>query len=117
MPPFAAYEYEDGYVHAAPVGSFTPNVYGLYDMAGNVWEQCADWYDVDYYRNAPIRNPQGPTTGKRKVLRGGSFFDGIDVNLRCANRGLAVPEDCTANLVGARCVMPPSAPEKQQTSP
>jgi formylglycine-generating enzyme required for sulfatase activity len=56
-----------------PVGSFPPNAFGLYDMHGNVWQWCHDWYGV-YPENAVV-DPQGPAKGKNHVLRGGSWYD------------------------------------------
>ncbi|MGO4591606.1 formylglycine-generating enzyme family protein [Paenarthrobacter sp. 2TAF44] len=65
---------EDGHLGTAPVKSFPANGYGLYEVAGNVWEWCSDWFLPKYYRNSPVDNPQGPTIGTGRVMRGGSYL-------------------------------------------
>lgn len=84
------------------VRSYPANGYGLYDMAGNVWEWCADWYDEKYYQSSPIQNPTGPEKGNVLVLRGGSWI--YDPNyLRCASRGRLDSFNWGIN-VGFRCI-------------
>jgi len=96
---------DDGYQYTAPVGSYQPNGYGLYDMAGNVWEWCSDWYDDNYYVNSPKSNPRGPSSGSKRVLRGGYWYGTIDY-LRCSYREGYVLTDMYRDL-GFRCVQDP----------
>jgi len=65
----------DKWASTSPVKSFAPNDYGLYDMAGNVYEWCSDIWDEDYYSKSPKNNPTGPSSGNRYVIRGGSWYD------------------------------------------
>lgn len=65
---------EDGWLTTAPVRSFEPNGFGLWQMVGNVWEWCSDWFDSGYYHGAPRHNPTGPASGEARLLRGGSYL-------------------------------------------
>lgn len=126
---------EDGFVRTAPVGSFPPNGYGLHDVAGNVWEWCADQYRYDEYarRAGPentesvIVNPRGPSSSAdprnpdapvSRVHRGGSFLcnDSYCASYRPSARMAAPPDTALAHL-GFRCVSdappPESPPEKK----
>jgi formylglycine-generating enzyme required for sulfatase activity len=107
---------EDRYERSAPVRSYPPNGYGLYDMAGNVWEWCSDWYRPDYFQKSPTHNPQGPDSSydpneptiPKRVQKGGSFLcsDLYCIRYRPGTRGKG---DMTSGLnhLGFRCVQSP----------
>lgn len=96
---------EDGFLRRAPVKSFAPNGYGLYDITGNVWEWTNDWYDENYYQKSPTDNPKGAEKGQEKVMRGGSWMcsENYCSNYRVAGRSKSTP-DTGLNNLGFRCV-------------
>jgi len=67
------------------VAMMAPNRLGIYDMSGNVWEWCQDWYDSSYYASSPVDNPTGPTSGSICVKRGGGWNNGA-LSCRVSNR-------------------------------
>ena len=95
---------QDGYRGTSPAKQFPPNRFGLYDIAGNAWNWCSDWYDAEYYGASLVDNPLGPTSGTERVRRGGSWLSASNYGggLRVASRDHAPPGEST-NHTGFRC--------------
>ena len=93
--------------HTQPVAKLMPNKFGLFDMLGNVYEWCSDFYDVNYYARSPKKDPPGPSKGVERVIRGGAYSEPVQ-NVRCAYRTGKDPMKTQANL-GFRiaCDVPP----------
>ena len=91
---------DDGYLGTAPVTAFPPNGHGLHQMTGNVWEWTADWFDPRWYARSPRENPQGPSAGAARVMRGGSYLCHASYcnRYRVDARSSNTPDSSTGNL-------------------
>jgi formylglycine-generating enzyme required for sulfatase activity len=96
-----AWEKNEKYAHR--VGQKRANPFGLYDVHGNVWEWCVDWYDAGYYEQSPDEDPQGPSSGSSRVLRGGSWYN-EPIRLRSSIRNGYTPDDRNFNI-GCRVLL------------
>jgi formylglycine-generating enzyme required for sulfatase activity len=96
---------EDGYAGTSPVHAFPPNAYGLSSVSGNTWEWCADWFHPAYHVMAARTNPTGPSLGKGRVMKGGSYLCHASYcnRYRVAARTSNTPDSSTSNI-GFRCV-------------
>lgn len=113
---------EDGFIGASPVKSFPANSKGFYDLDGNVWEWCSDYYRPDYYKNSPKKNPKGPKDSfdptepglVKRVQRGASFLcnDRYCERYIAGSRGKGEVSSASNNL-GFRCVSDDAAPERE----
>ncbi len=100
----------DGHVFTAPVGSYRPNAWGLFDMHGNVWEWCSDWHAPDYYARSPVDDPPGAESGTVRVRRGGAWHT-FPLWVRSSFRNVNVPETRYLNL-GFRVARSADGPQR-----
>ncbi|MEU8324329.1 formylglycine-generating enzyme family protein [Nonomuraea sp. NPDC048881] len=109
---------EDGWLATAPVRSYPPNGFGLYEMTGNVWEWCADWFGATYYEESPSVDPRGPRTGDRRVIRGGSYLchDSYCNRYRVAARSANTPASSSGNCGFRTVAALGGGPDRGRTS-
>ncbi len=95
---------EDGWIGTCPVRQYAPNGFGLFNMAGNVWEWCADWWSPSFHVDGPRVDPRGPHSGSARVMRGGSYLchHSYCNRYRVAARSSNTPDSATGNM-GFRC--------------
>jgi formylglycine-generating enzyme required for sulfatase activity len=96
-------EYRDGYIYTAPVAGHAPSPMGIHGLSGNLWEWTADFYGKKYYSKSPRTNPKGPESGKRKVIRGGSWYSKLSC-LRTSKRS-SLEGGGSYTIVGFRLVL------------
>ncbi len=97
---------EDGYLSTAPVNAYDPNGFGLYNVIGNVWEWCADWFSTEHPKMELIENPTGPEMGRMKLIKGGSYLchHSYCNRYRIAARSANTVDSSTGNM-GFRCAV------------
>ena len=116
--PWADRTVDDGSAGPSPVGSYAPNAFGLYDIVGNVWHLCSDYYDPRFYRNTETKtltDPQGPRNGKKKAVRGGNWAFGAGTARNAFRFGID-PHLCV-DLCGFRVVAQARSDDVPLTSP